>query len=38
MSDSLMKRTPLPDDIQVPESNLIEPISKEEQAFCRVGQ
>ena len=36
MSESLMKRTPLPDDIQVPESNITDPLTKEEEAFRRV--
>ena len=37
MSESLMKRTPLTDDIQVPESNMTDPLTKEEEAFRRVG-
>ena len=36
MSESLMKRTPLPDDIQVPQSNVTEPLTKEEEAFRKV--
>ncbi|CAI8021126.1 Probable E3 ubiquitin-protein ligase HERC1 [Geodia barretti] len=35
MSESLMKRTPLTDDIQVPESNMTDPLTKEEEAFRR---
>ena len=37
MSESLIKRTPLPDDIQVPLSNVTQSLTEEEEAFRRVG-
>ena len=36
MSDSLIKRSPLPEDIQVPQSNITEPLTKEEETHARV--
>ena len=37
MSDSLIKRTPLPADIKVPQSDFTEPLSKEEEGCTRVS-
>ena len=36
MSDYLMKRTPLPDGIQIPESDITDSLTTEEEAFRRV--